>query len=187
MSEFKFSRFQPLTTERLLIRPLSDSDLLQLHKIRSDATVNRYINRKNAADISETKEFIQKISELVQHDTCLYWAIAFKDQKALIGTICYWNFNYNKEEAEIGYELLPEFQGKSIMFEAVQCVIQFGFEMLKLKTISAFISENNTKSISLLNKFHFKKIHDNSTNANTIGNWMEKIRFSLVKAEFQNS
>jgi len=187
MLEHNYSKFEPIETERLIIRPLSIDDLLPLHRIRSDKNINRYIERENEIDIKETKEFIQKIKELTENNTCIYWAIIFRNYNLLIGTICFWNFNFNIEEAEIGYELLPEFQGKGIMLEATNGVIDFGFEILKLKSISAFVSEKNIKSIALLEKFHFKIFPNNLSDKSEVGKLKEMIRFKLEEENYRRN
>jgi ribosomal-protein-alanine N-acetyltransferase len=183
MTEFNYSTLEPLETERLVLRQLLNSDLFQLYKIRSDESVNQFIDREIESDINETRDFIKKITELIQNNTSLYWAIVFRETNTLVGTICYWNFNYNKEDAEIGYELLPEYQGKGLMQEAIKRVINFGFEMLKLKSISAFVSEKNTKSIALLNKFQFEIVPNNLSDKTEGENLKEMIRFKL-EAEY---
>jgi ribosomal-protein-alanine N-acetyltransferase len=179
-----YSTFKSFTTDRLIIRTLLDTDLFELHALRSDESLNQYTDREIAMDLDETKEFIQKISELIKNNLCLYWVIVDKDQNKLIGTICYWNFNFNKEEAEIGYELLPEYQGKGIMQEAVQCLIHFGFEILKMKTISAFVSSKNIKSIALLNKFDFNIVPKNSSVKIVEGNLKDMIHYELLKEDY---
>jgi ribosomal-protein-alanine N-acetyltransferase len=73
----------------------------------------------------------------------------------LIGTICYWNLNYNEESAEIGYELMPDMQGKGIMQEAITAVIAWGFNEMKLETITAFPIGENERSVRLLEKNRF--------------------------------
>jgi ribosomal-protein-alanine N-acetyltransferase len=74
----------------------------------------------------------------------------------LIGTICLWNFSADHTIAEIGYELEPAFQGKGLMSEAVQCVIDFGFNSLHLKALEAFTHKDNTSSMHVLLKNNFQ-------------------------------
>jgi ribosomal-protein-alanine N-acetyltransferase len=54
----------------------------------------------------------------------------------------------NNTIAEVGYGLNPAFQNKGIMTEALKCVIDYGFNELKLIKIEAFthIKEMSSKN-----------------------------------------
>jgi ribosomal-protein-alanine N-acetyltransferase len=75
----------------------------------------------------------------------------------LIGTICLWNLSIEEERAEIGYELLPGYQGNGYMQEAVARVIRHGFETMQLKEIEACPRADNYSSVKLLVKNSFKR------------------------------
>lgn len=85
------------------------------------------------------------------------WVITLKDATKLIGTIVYWNIVKEKDQAEIGYEMFPQYHGKGIMQEAVLKVIDFGFKTLGLKTIMAEPKSTNQPSVKLLEKCGFVK------------------------------
>ncbi len=85
------------------------------------------------------------------------WVITLKDEPKLIGTIVYWNIVKEKDQAEIGYEMLPQYHGKGVMHEALLKVIDFGFNTLGLKTIVAEPKANNQPSVKLLEKCGFVK------------------------------
>jgi ribosomal-protein-alanine N-acetyltransferase len=75
----------------------------------------------------------------------------------LIGTICLFDFSEDLSKAEIGFELLPHFQGKGIMQEAALKVIHFGFQHVGLKSIEAYTHSENQSSTRLLEKLNFKR------------------------------
>jgi [ribosomal protein S5]-alanine N-acetyltransferase len=152
-----FHTYPDIETARLVLRRLKMSDTEAIHAIRSNTEVNTYLDRPFSISTDEAASFIQKIENLVASNEGLYWAITLKDNGALIGTICYWNIDAEKDAAEIGYELLPHFQGKGIMTEALKSVIKLGFDFLKLKNITAFPQKNNLKSYKLLKKCHFTR------------------------------
>jgi len=132
-----FFPFPVLQTERLILRQLSMQDEKEIFLLRSDESVNKHIDRPRATSLKDAQEFIKKINDYVAANESLYWAINFKNDKKLIGTVCYWNICKAENRAEIGYELLPSFQGKGIMHEAISEVIEFGFQMMQLQTIEA--------------------------------------------------
>ena len=88
----------------------------------------------------------------------MQWVITLKDDPKLIGTIVYWHIVKEKDEAEVGYELLPQYRGKGMMQEALSKVIEYGFNTLKLKTIVADPKAVNLSSVKLLEKCGFVKV-----------------------------
>ena len=150
-----FTPFPILSTERLILRRLSDEDKNDIFLLRTDAEINKYLDRPRPTDISEVMDFIKKINSGIDNNEALYWAICLKEIPKLIGTICLWNFSADGQTAEIGYELKSEFQGQGIMHEAIDCIIRFGFDKISLKRIDAFTQQENTKSIGLLKRCNF--------------------------------
>ena len=67
-----------------------------------------------------------------------------------------WYLDHNR--AEIGYALTdnPE-KSKGLMTEAMNSILKYGFEEMKLHRIEAFIGPENIPSLKLVAKFNFKK------------------------------
>ena len=151
-----FSPFPQLTTKRLVLREINLADAPLIHELRSDEVTNALIDRDNSSGIEDALLFIDRIKNGVGRNECIYWVICFEDSSDLIGTVGCWNFNLPTETAEIGYELLADFRGQGIMSEVLTRIIKFGFEQMKLKSITAFSSEQNTISVKLLEKFGFR-------------------------------
>ena len=150
MVAINLNPFPKLTTTRLLLRQLRLSDTNEIFLLRGDDCVNAFIDRQKATSIDDATAFINKIIAIQNNSEGLMWAITLKNDPKLIGTIGIWKIVKEKAEAEIGYELLPQYQGNGIMLEAVKTAIKFGFETLKLKKIVAESRVDNLRSINLL-------------------------------------
>ena len=150
------NRQKPLTTKRLSLRNLNVNDYENLFIIRFHPEVLKHIQRDIIDDKTEFKTFIFDRLKEVENGKICFWGISELDSSKLIGTICLWNFNNEKTTAEVGYELHPNFHKKGLMSEAMNTVLDFGFNELHLKTIEAFTSKYNEGSKALLNKFNFK-------------------------------
>ena len=157
MGDRNFKPFPVLKTERLTLRQLVSSDANEIFALRSDGSVNKYLDRKPSKSIDDAKIFIQTINENIQRNDSIYWAITLNGTNKLIGTICLFDFSDDNLKAEIGYELLPRFQGKGIMKEAAAKVIDFGIQTIGLDLIVAHTHFENQSSTRLLEKFNFKK------------------------------
>lgn len=154
----EFSSFKELTTERLLLRSLKATDKKEIFILRSDPDINKYIGRAKPKNIKEALQFIRKRNEDIKENKALYWAITFKENLKLIGTVCLWNISEDRKTAEIGYELFPHSQGKGIMDEAIKKLIGFAFQTLDMHILEAFTNKNNLKSISLLLRNNFSHV-----------------------------
>ncbi|MEO6405014.1 MAG: GNAT family N-acetyltransferase [Ferruginibacter sp.] len=150
-----FEPFPILKTDRLILRQLVITDDNEIFSLRSDANVNKYLDRQPGKSIEDAQSFIQTIIENVKKNDSIYWAISLSGK--LIGTICLFEFADDNRKAEIGYELLPGYQGKGLMQEAASKVLEFGFQQIGLNSIEAYTHSENQKSARLLEKFNFKK------------------------------
>jgi len=132
--------------------------LMPFFSLRNNEVVNQYLGRPKATSTAGAIAFIDKITNGIANNESMYWVICFKDDLQLIGTICTWNIDIEKDTAEIGYELLPSFHGKGIMQEALTAVIDFGFNSMQLKSITAHTVPGNIASSKLLERNNFKLI-----------------------------
>lgn len=155
MQNLNFSPFPVFNTKRLILRKMEISDAPEIFQLRTNGTVNRYIDRPVVQSIDAVKEFITKINKGIMNNEYLYWSISLNTDDKLIGTICLWNFSLGDSRAEIGYELHPDFHGKGIMNEAIEAVLKFGKINLEFKNIVAYTNSKNIKSINLLTKHNF--------------------------------
>lgn len=162
-----FSKFPALETERLVLRKLALSDAPEIYRLRSDLEVAVLTGIVPALSIDDAIAHINKIEKLTFKNVSMYWAISYKGDPALIGTICLWNFDIPNETVEIGYELLPEFRGKGIAAEAIKNVTSFGFGKIGAKSITAFPSVDNAASVRLLEKLGFKPADNDYQNEHT--------------------
>ncbi len=152
-----FPPFAVLTTERLLLRELREDDSREIFLLRSDNQVNQFVDRKRATSPEGGRRFIRRIAEMQKNKEVFMWGMALKNEPLLIGTIVYWNIEPAKDKAEVGYELLPQWQGKGLMQEALLKVIEFGFNTLGIRTIVADPKPANLRSINLLDRCGFVK------------------------------
>ena len=148
--------YQPLQTERLLLRDLRDTDLDALHHLRSNAEVNAFIGREMPVDLAETARFIADRRAEADNAHAYYWVIALHTHPdTLIGTVCFWNVEPEKARTEIGYQILPEYQRRGYMREALRAVLLFGFQSVGFNSVLAFVKKENLPSIQLLEQQEF--------------------------------
>ncbi len=164
-----FSPFPVLTTSRLHLRQLAPSDDWDNFNLRSDDLVNKYLADFRHVSIEQTRLFIDKILTGQLNNEWIFWVMTLKASGQFIGTICLWNLSAKQNKAETGYTLHPNFQGQGYMKEALDAVIDYGFNTMHLQTIEAYTHRDNHKSASLLTNCKFKRdtsrvVNDGSKN-----------------------
>lgn len=160
--------FPQLTTKSFKLRRLLMTDSEDVFKLRTDKKVNAFIERPTSRRDKNGEKFVNRIEKGITNNSIYYWVISFQEHPKLIGTICLWNFNKDKTVAEIGYDLFSPYQGQGIMTEALNAVLNFGFNTSRFKVIEAFTHKDNKASIRLLIKNGFledeNRIDDGNTN-----------------------
>ncbi|HSF45457.1 MAG TPA: GNAT family N-acetyltransferase [Chitinophagaceae bacterium] len=151
--------FPILATERLILRQLFMSDEKEVFALRSDREINRYLDRQQSSTLDDARDFISRVSENINKNESLYWAITLNGRNYLVGTCCLFGFSDEEAKCEIGYELLPGFQGRGIMLEALKKVIDYAFNTLKVQVIEACMHQDNRSSIRLMEKLSFKRLN----------------------------
>ena len=155
MLTLNFDPFPTLSTKRLVLRKLEDSDATEILFFRSDERILKFIDIIKATRIEDAHSFIQKINNGIIKNEWLYWGIALHEDDKLIGTICLWNILKEHLRAEVGFVLHPDLQGKGLMTEALVAVINFAFLDLRLHSLEGRVNPANTASIKLMERNNF--------------------------------
>ncbi len=183
MLEFNFTPFPLLTTERLILRKAVIEDAPEIFFLRSDPRVLKYIDREPAQSLEEAQQFITLITDNLESNNGINWAISLKDDSRLIGTIALWRLIKEHHRAEIGYTLHPDFQGKGIMDEAMKAIIDYGFNVMNLHSIEANINPDNKASQNLLERNNFVREAYFKENYYHNGIFLDSAIYSLVNRE----
>lgn len=157
MLEFNFHPFPVLETERLLLRRVTTDDVNEVFELRSNPETMKFIPRPLVKNNEEALEHIAMIEEKIETNIGINWGITLKGNPKLLGIIGYYRMQPENYRSEIGYILLPEFHGKGIITEAVNTLIKYGFNDLKLHSIEAVIDPENYASEKVLQKCGFVK------------------------------
>ena len=156
MNSYNFSPFPLMETENYILRKLTSDDDQEIYITRSDGLILKYLDIRKAKSLEDARHFIEKINRTIENNESIYWVICYKNSPQLIGTICLWNISAELNKADIGFILLPQFQGKRVLQEVIPKVIEYGFETMKLEKIEGEVVPENIKSIKLMEKFGFK-------------------------------
>ncbi len=150
-----FTHFPSLTTDRLHLRQIQPTDAEALFATRSDREVMDFYGEEPHQSLEDTHALIQQLQDSYNRHEAIFWGITLKGEDSIIGSCAFISFNPDFHYAEIGYELNQAYWRQSIMAEAIETILTYGFRELELHRIEAVTDPRNTPSKNLLLKLGF--------------------------------
>ena len=183
MLQVNFDPFPILTTERLVLREIKNTDAKDFFVMRSNADTMRYIPRPVAVTEADVLEVIDRISTGLKTNESISWGITLKGENKFVGSIGFVRMKKENYRAEIGYILHPDLHGKGIMYEALQACIDYGFKTMKLHTIEGIVDARNIASAKLLEKSGFIKEGYFKEDTFHNGEFSDSVYYTLFKTK----
>ena len=142
-----------ITTDRLLLDPLMESDgKFVLELVNTDGWL-KFIGNRNVTSEADATAYIQKI---IDSPVINYWVIRLKGNSLPIGIITFIKREYLAHH-DIGFALLPAFENSGYAYEASEAVLYNLIHSNRQPThLSAITNPENSRAIKLLKKLGFE-------------------------------
>lgn len=166
-----------LETERLILRPMNESDIEDVYKMRRDDEIMRFI-REPVASRKEAEDWINMISSRWAKDEIGFCSVIERASGRFAGWCGLWQLKENNE-IEVGYAIAKDFWKKGYASEAAEAVLNYAFNALGLETVVAVARPENAGSRRVMEKIGMKFDY--------IGKFYERdlVHYSITKEEFQ--
>jgi RimJ/RimL family protein N-acetyltransferase len=137
-----------ITTPRLLLTPFEPSDWAFFRSLREDRDIMRFM--ASIASEKETRRvFAARLT--AQHT----FVIRAHDDDTPLGDIGLQVSTQFREEADIGYTVIPQAQGRGIASEALRAVCDYAFNLVGVNAVNAYVLADNVGSVRVLEKTGF--------------------------------
>lgn len=145
-------------SERLLIRPTFEQDAELIYQLMNTPKFIKYVGDRGINSIEDAKKYIQ-LKMLPQLNTLGYssYSLITKANGAKIGTCGLFNRD-GVDGIDIGFGLLPQFEGLGYAYESANRLIKAAFEEFEIEEIKAITSKENISSQRLLEKLGLEMI-----------------------------
>lgn len=138
-------------TERLVLRPFTETDALPLHGILGVEGVLRYFPSTEPPSLEQVQRLVvQQLKHWQEHDLG-WWAVEPQHKPELIGW-CGLQYLPETDQVEVAYLLRKDQWGQGLATEAAKASLQFGFGVLNLETIIALVHPENLASRGVIEK-----------------------------------
>jgi RimJ/RimL family protein N-acetyltransferase len=177
--------FSNLESPRIILRHFVDADLPSFLAYRNDPEVAKYQSWESVSE-HEGRAFLQE-QKALQPGIPGQWfqfAIDFKETGQLIGDCALKVNEQDPSQAEIGFTLCREYQGKGLGSEAVSCMLEYVFVNLGMHRIIAITDCQNAPAVALLERLGLRREGHFLQNVWFKGKWGDEYLYAILKAEW---
>ena len=148
-----------LKSHQISLRLLEDNDLEFLYSIENNPDNKKYGSSNGYISKKTLKAYIKNSGA----DISVYGQQRFiiELNNISIGLIDLFDFDQINRSAFVGVIVINEYQNKNYGSKALELLISYSWNKLDLLSLYVTINPVNNISISLFNKFYFKKIKEN--------------------------
>ena len=177
-----------IETDRLVLREYLPSGWEAVLAYHRDSRYLRYYPWTDCTK-AQAQQFVQTFVEEqeVQPRRRFQLAITMPDDGPLIGSCGVRRKVENDWEADIGYELAPEYWGLGYATEAARAMVDFGFRDLALSRISSWCIADNTASSRVLERLDLRLEGRLRQNEYFKHRWWDTLLYGLLRDEWANS
>lgn len=144
-----------LETDRLILRPVEDSDLDDLfNNWSSDLITPKYLTFKTHTSKKQTEKFIENLKKSCKNND-FQWVIEYKENHQVIGVIS-GTHSYKYKCIELGYSISSKYFNNGFMTEALKKISDYLLYDLNYNVIEAIIPSKNIASIKVAQNIGMK-------------------------------
>ena len=174
--------FEPIVTERLLLRRSIAGDAAEISSYRSDPNVHR----TQGWERTDTAFVRAEIEEMVGRDPgapggWVQFSVCELDGGHLVGDVGLCPAEGEPGVIKAGYTISPAFQGKGYATEAVGALIGYAFGTLGADVVRAFADVDNTASIRVAEKVGMRHM-ETYVHTDEDGTW-HGVRYEVAREE----
>lgn len=173
-----------IRTARLVLRDFVADDLQAVLAYQSDPRYLRFYPWESRT-VSEVRAFIARFIGWQNEQPRTRFQLAITLDGKLIGNCGVRITRREMREAEIGYELNPNFWRKGYATEAASAMRDFGFRELNLHRVSSWCIADNTASAHVLEKLglHFEgRLREREFFK---GRWWDELLYAQLEREWR--
>lgn len=141
-----FASLPRLTTDRLLLRPLTMRDAADMFAYSRDPEVARHVLWDAHKSMADTRGCLRYIISQYHSGAPSSWGIVLRETNRVVGTIGFMSYSDADSVVELGYSLARSCWNGGLMTEALAAVLRECFTVLRLHRVEAMHECDNPAS-----------------------------------------
>lgn len=171
--------------DRIYLKIFEKKDIDQLTKLAHDKTISKFTRVPYPYKKNHAIEYLKIVKKGLKDKTEYFFGIFDKKTNKLMGNIGLKDINKCDKRGDIGYWIGKPYRKKGIVIEALNTLINYCFNKLKLNKITIHCMINNKPGLKTIKKIGAKKEGLLKQHGCCGGKFRDLYLFRILKKEWQ--
>jgi ribosomal-protein-alanine N-acetyltransferase len=178
--------FETIETSRLILKGISPDDMKYIFENLTKPKIKKILGHRSEEEYRK-EELKHKNGYSSYNRSFILFLLVDKESNNVIGRCGLHNWNIEHKRAEIGYIMeVDSFKRKGLMTEAINAIIDYGFNKMNLNRIEALVGIENAPSLRLMEKYNFKREGVLRQHCHNSNQFEDSVLFSKLYCEYIN-
>jgi len=180
----------PITTSRLILRRFAAGDWKDLMELLADEDFFQYMYGLTGAEEEQVLDWLERDSQikLTTPNQPFRLAIQLQDGGKLIGCLTLWLSDQKPHQATFHIFLHRNHQRKGFAVEAVDALLGFCFEGIKLHRVTASCFSSNTTACRMLENVGMRREGEFVKDQRLLdGTWVNTVWYAALEEEYRDA
>jgi RimJ/RimL family protein N-acetyltransferase len=173
-----------IRTERLVVRPFEPGDLEALHDMRSREEVVRFLYEPPSTLEVDRARLARRMGNVRFAITGDGIGLAAVRDEAVVGDYSLFLLSAEHRQAEIGFVVHPDHQGRGYATEAAAALLELAFDGFGMHRVIGRLEARNTPSARVLEKLGMRREAHFVENELVKGEWQSELVYAVLAAEW---
>lgn len=175
-----------IETSRLVLKGISSDDMKYIFENLPKPEIKKILGHRSEEDYRKEENKHKKGYSSYNRRFILF-LLSDKGSNNIIGRCALHNWNMEHKRAEIGYIMEDEgYKRKGFMTEAVNAIIDYGFNKMNLNRIEALVGIGNVPSLRIMEKYNFKREGVLRQHCHVSNKFEDSVLFSKLYCEYMD-
>jgi len=180
-----FSRLPTLRTARLTLRPARMTDAHDMYEYSRDPEVARHVLWEAHGSIHQTRAYLRYILRQYRAGTPGTFVLELNEARKVIGTIGLMWVQRENRSAEIGYSLSRAYWNRGLMTEALEEILRFCFDTLRLNRVEAQHEVDNPASGAVMRHAGMRREGLLRQRVYNKGHYVDVELYAILRADYE--
>lgn len=173
-----------LKGSRVILSRVTEDDLDFIGELECNKNIWLYEEFVESDHNVVKSKYLEQIKSKKHVDFVM--TIEIDNEVKRIGLVQIWSYVAHRSSWELGFGILPYYQGYGYGYEAARLLVDYAFKELEAHKIVGMCNSRNQSSISLMEKLNMTREGTFKKELKWNGEWQDQHFYSILDSEWKN-